>query len=93
MTQTLARSNIDDIRLEIMRLENEAVFDQRAWAKVLGQLSNSPARRQDAVRRMMTARQNATALEDQPQWVVGLDLASGEDRTVRQIVAMETVAV
>lgn len=85
------RSNLDDVRLEIMRLENEAVFDQRAWANVLGRLSNSPARRQDAVRRMMTAKQNATAIAEQPQWVVGCDFASGEDRTVWQVVAVETV--
>lgn len=91
MIQALAGSNLDDVRLEIMRLENETVFDQRAWAKVLGRLSNSPARRQDAVRRMTTARKNATALEGQPQWVVGLDLAGGEDRTVRQVVAVETL--
>lgn len=84
-------SNLDDVRLEIMRLENETVFDQRAWANVLGQLSNSPARRQDAVRRMMTAKQNATVIVEQPEWVVGLDLASGEDRTVRQVVAVETL--
>lgn len=62
-------SNIDDVRAEIMRLENADVFDQRAWAAVLGQLSNSPSRRQDAVRRMMTAKQNAKAILEQPHWV------------------------
>jgi hypothetical protein len=84
-------SNLDDVRLEIMRLENEPVFDQRAWAQVLAQLSNSPSRRQDAVRRMMTANQNATTILEQPQWFVGVDVASAQDRTVRQVVAVETV--
>ncbi len=82
------QTNIDDVRAEIMRLENEKVFDQRAWANVLGQLSNSPSRRQDAVRRMMTAKQNATAILEQPHWVVGVDAASGPDETVS--VAVET---
>lgn len=66
MTTVQITSNIDDVRAEIMRLEGEKVFDQRAWAAVLGQLSNSPSRRQDAVRRMMTAKQNATAILEQP---------------------------
>lgn len=82
------QTNIDDVRAEIMRLENEKVFDQRAWANVLGQLSNSPSRRQDAVRRMMTAKQNATAILEQPHWVVDVDAASGPDETVS--VAVET---
>jgi prophage DNA circulation protein len=75
------QTNIDDVRAEIMRLENEKVFDQRAWANVLGQLSNSPSRRQDAVRRMMTAKQNATAILEQPH------------RIGYSLVAMETVNV
>ncbi len=87
------QTNIDDVRAEIMRLENEKVFDQRAWAKVLAQLSNSPSRRQDAVRRMMTAKQNATAILEQLQWFVGVDYANGKDRTVRAGVAVETVTV
>ena len=66
MSSFLFGSNIDDIRAEIMRLENEPIFDQRAWAAVLGQLSNSPCRRQDAVRRMMTAKQNAAVILEQP---------------------------
>lgn len=73
----IAGSNIDDVRAEIMRLENAKVFDQRAWAAVLGQLSNSPCRRQDAVRRMMTAKQNAVAILEQPHWV-GYSLVSVE---------------
>lgn len=66
MTTVQITSNIDEVRAEIMRLEGEKVFDQRAWARVLAQLSNSPSRRQDAVRRMMTAKQNATAILEQP---------------------------
>lgn len=66
MTTVQITHNIDDVRAEIMRLEDAKVFDQRAWAAVLGQLSNSPSRRQDAVRRMMTAKQNATAIVEQP---------------------------
>lgn len=88
---SIAGSNIDDVRAEIMRLENEPVFDQRAWAAVLAQLTDSPNRRHDAVRRMMTARQNATAILEQPHWVGGLDISNGQDRTVIQIVSMETV--
>ena len=68
-------SNIDDIRSEIMRLENATVFDQKAWAVVLMQLSNSPCRRADAVRRMQTARQNA-------RWIGGVDAAIGVDVSV-----------
>jgi hypothetical protein len=64
------QTNIDDVRAEIMRLENAKVFDQRAWAAVLMQLSNSPSRRQDAVRRMMTAKQNATAIVEHSSAVV-----------------------
>lgn len=66
MTTMQITSNIDDVRAKIMRLENEKVFDQRAWANVLAQLSDSPSRRQDAVRRMMTAKENATAILEQP---------------------------
>lgn len=62
----MMQTNIDEVRAEIMRLENEPVFDQRAWVNVLAQLSNSPSRRQDAVRRMMTAKQNATAILERP---------------------------
>ena len=57
-------TNIDSIRSEIMRLENEQVFDQRAWAKVLMQLTGSPCRRADAARRMQTARNNAIRIID-----------------------------
>jgi len=71
------RSNIDDVRAEIMRLENAPVFDQRAWAAVLGQLSNFPSRRQDTVRRMVTAKQNAVAILEQPHWV-GYSLVAAE---------------
>lgn len=66
MTTVQITSNIDDVRAEIMRLEGEKVFDQRAWENVLAQLSNSPSRRQDAVRRMITAKQNAKAILEQP---------------------------
>ncbi len=81
----------NDVRTEIMRLENEKVFDQRAWAAVLAKLTNSPCSRQDAVRRMITARQNAVVFVEQPHWVGGIDLAGGPDVTVVRCVAAETV--
>lgn len=55
-------SDIDDIRAEIMRLENERVWIQRDWARVLLALYNAPTRRADAVRRMNTAHSNAVAV-------------------------------
>lgn len=79
--------NIDPIRERIMELENAAVFNQRAWAQVLMQLSNSPCRRADAVRRMETAKRNAIAIMAQSYWF-GWDMASGQDQTVT--VAVET---
>lgn len=79
MTTIQITSNIDDVRAEIMRLEGEKVFDQHAWANVLAQLSNSPSRRQDAVRRMITARRNAMAIVEQSHLYM------------MPVVAMETV--
>ncbi len=73
-------TNIDDIRAEIMRLENEQIFDRRAWARVLIALTDQPCRRADAARRMQTARQNA-------RWIGGVDLAAGA------AVAVETAEV
>jgi hypothetical protein len=89
------QTNIDDVRAEIMRLENAKVFDQRAWAAVLGHLSNSPSRRQDAVRRMMTAKQNATAIMEQPSDVMALRKHGKTDLVIGLMlvsgVAVETV--
>lgn len=57
------RTNMDDIRAEIMRLEDAKVFDQRAWAIVLMQLAGHPTRRADAARRMGTAKANQLSQE------------------------------
>lgn len=81
----------EDVRTEIMLLENEKVFDQRAWAAVLAKLAQSPCRRQDAVRRMITARKNALVFVEHAHWVGGIDLAGGPDVTVVQCVSVETV--
>ncbi len=67
-------TNIDSIRAEIMRLENEPIFDQHAWARVLIALTDQPCRRADAARRMQTARQNA-------RWIGGVDVGTGPDVT------------
>ncbi len=79
-------TNIDSIRAEIMRLENEPIFDQRAWARVLIALTNQPCRRADAARRMQTARQNAWAIG-------GVDFGKEQDLTVtwQPAVSAETV--
>lgn len=86
-------SNIDDVRAEIMRLENETVFDQRAWAAVLAQLSNSPSRRQDAVRRMMTAKQNAVTTVEQPNAAMLALRKHGKTDTVIHAMVAKAVAV
>ncbi len=59
MTQALAGSNLDDVRLEIMRLENADCFDVVAWSQVMADLSAAGrvAGLADAQRRMETARQ------------------------------------
>ncbi len=54
----LLQTNIDDIRTEIMRLEDAREFDQKAWANVLMRLAGHPTRRADAARRMETAKHN-----------------------------------
>ncbi len=62
---TLLQTNIDDVRAEIMRLEDAEVFDQKAWAKVLLRLAGHDTRRADAARRMETAKANqASACTD-----------------------------
>ncbi len=78
-------TNIDSIRAEIMRLENEPIFDERAWARVLIALIGQPCRRADAARRMQTARQNA-------RWIGAVDYGTRPDITVvlEQTVAVET---
>ncbi len=80
-------TNIDDVRAEIMRLENEPVFDTAAWLAVLQQMQDRPSGLADARRRMMTAYDNATMLLDEHLlWklgVVGVDPAQlGADRTM-----------
>jgi hypothetical protein len=78
-------TNIDPIRAEIMQLENEPIFDQRAWARVLIALTGQPCRRADAARRMQTARQNA-------RWIGGIDVGTSSDVTAywQPAVAAET---
>ncbi len=83
---TTLMTNIDPIRAEIMRLENEPIFDQHAWARVLIALTDQPCRRADAARRMQTARQNA-------RWIGGTDFGTGPDVTAiwQPAVSAETV--
>lgn len=54
------RSNIDDVRVEIMRLEDADFFDEGAWLRVLETLSAAGrvSTLADAKRRMETAKQN-----------------------------------
>jgi hypothetical protein len=54
----LMRTNIDDIRTEIMRLESAPTFDLTAWSKVLADMNDRPAGLADAKRRMETAMLN-----------------------------------
>lgn len=56
----IGKSNLDDVRLEIMRLENADYFDAEAWSRVIAYLSAAGrvAGLVDAERRMETARQN-----------------------------------
>lgn len=53
-------SNIDDVRAEIMRLENADYFDHNAWERVLADLTAAGrvAGLADARRRMEAARIN-----------------------------------
>lgn len=83
-------SNIDPIRAEIMRLENEPVFDTGSWLAVLGQLQDSPCRLADARRRMMTAYDNARMyLDEHLLWKLGMGVdraKPGSDRTMMVVV-------
>jgi len=85
---SLFGSNIDDVRTEIMRLETAPHFDADAWSRVLADLSTAGrvAGLADAQRRMETARSNqlAVAVETpDAAYFVGIDFATGQDRTVR----------
>jgi len=85
----LMKTNIDDIRAEIMRLESAPAFDPMAWSKVLADLSDRPAALQDAKRR------TDTAMRNQPMRV-STDLGmSGEDVIELMLVhvAVETAEV
>lgn len=76
-------TNIDDVRTEIMRLENAEMFEQAAWDRVQRALieQDRPSALADCQRRMATARENA-------RMFVGVDWARGESWSPR--VAMET---
>jgi hypothetical protein len=54
------KTNIDAIRLEIMRLENAEVFDQDAWDRLVAELAfhQDLCRLVDLQRRMETVRIN-----------------------------------
>lgn len=81
------QTNIDDIRAEIMRLENAKVFDQRVWDRVLADLraAGRVSAAADASRRMETARHN------QPMHVsIDLGMGGNEIELVLVSVAMET---
>lgn len=64
MTQIIAGSNLDDVRAEIMRLENADHFDAEAWFRVLADLSAAGrvSGLADAKRRMEIAQDNLPAL-------------------------------
>lgn len=74
------QTNIDDVRDEIMRLESAPHFNADAWSRVLADLSTAGrfSALADTQRRMETARSNQPA--------VGLDIATGQDKTVVYIV-------
>lgn len=55
---TTLRTNIDDIRAEIMRLESAPTFDPMAWSRVLADMSDRPAGLADTKRRMETVMRN-----------------------------------
>lgn len=71
---TTLLTNIDDVRAEIMQLENAEIFEQAAWDRVQRALieQDRPAALADAQRRMATARQNAT-------YIAGVDWAHEPD--------------
>lgn len=84
-------TNIDDVRAEIMRLENEYAFDPAAWDRVLHTLREQgrTAGYNDAWRRMRTAMDNATSfLRDSVLTgeYCGIDIGSGADRTVVSVI-------
>lgn len=62
----IAGSNIDDVRAEIMRLEDAEYFDQNAWARVLADMEAAGRMSgfADAKRRMETAKQTKLILSD-----------------------------
>lgn len=57
---SLTGSNIDPIRAEIMRLENEQVFDYNAWERVLADLQaqGRTVAVADTMRRMVSVMSN-----------------------------------
>lgn len=71
--------NIDTARDEIMRLENQEIFNQQEWAKVLIALSGRPAARADAVRRMETAKLNAISFVRSEAAKIAPALVDGND--------------
>jgi len=81
------QTNMDDIRAEIMRLEDAKVFDPMAWSKVLAGLSERPAGLADAKRR------RETAMRNQPLHV-RTDLGMGGEDEIELVlvpVAVETL--
>lgn len=78
MTTILAGSNIDDVRLRIMDLEDAAVFDAMAWSRVLADLeaAGRVSALADAKRRMETARSN------QPNLALALRKSGKTDATL-----------
>lgn len=71
---TTLMHNIDDVRAEIMRLENAEIFVQADWDRVQMALieQGRTAGLADCQRRMQTALQNV-------EWIGGVDFATGED--------------
>lgn len=55
-------TNIDSIRMQIMRLELQPMFDPSVWDHVLSQMPVESCRYADAQRRMQTARLNASLI-------------------------------
>lgn len=57
-------TNIDDVRMRIMQLEVNPIFDAQAWSQVLADLeaAGRGCALADASRRMDTARTNAVGI-------------------------------
>lgn len=63
-------TNIDDVRVEIMRLENLGYFDRDSWENLLMNLEDYPCRLADIRRRMQSARERYVTIDSRADFSI-----------------------